>query len=98
MVQNLDDVYSIGTFAQIHEVQDLGDRLRLVVMAHRRIKIVGQVVEDVTENAPAGNNKLLYITFSLRNFFSVTNCNFTFYLAMFRVRCETEISTTKHDT
>ena len=48
LVQNLDDIYSVGTFAQIHEVQDLGNRLRLVVMAHRRIKIVGQILEDIT--------------------------------------------------
>ncbi|CAL7945330.1 unnamed protein product [Xylocopa violacea] len=47
IVQNLDDVYSVGTFAQIHEVQDLGNKLRLVVMAHRRIKIVGQILEDL---------------------------------------------------
>ncbi|KOC66312.1 Lon protease-like protein, mitochondrial [Habropoda laboriosa] len=40
VVENLDDIYPVGTFAQIHEVQDLGNRLRLVVMAHRRIKIV----------------------------------------------------------
>ncbi|XP_072746411.1 lon protease homolog, mitochondrial isoform X2 [Anoplolepis gracilipes] len=46
IVQNLDDIYSIGTFAQVHEVQDLGNRLRLVIMAHRRIKIVNQVFED----------------------------------------------------
>ncbi|KAL6425993.1 hypothetical protein ACFW04_008939 [Cataglyphis niger] len=48
IVQNLDDIYSIGTFAQIHEVQDLGNRLRLVIMAHRRIKIVNQIFEDPT--------------------------------------------------
>lgn len=47
IVQNLDDIYSVGTFAQIHEVQDLGNRLRLVVMAHRRIKIVGQILEEL---------------------------------------------------
>ncbi|XP_014209904.1 lon protease homolog, mitochondrial isoform X2 [Copidosoma floridanum] len=46
IVENIDDVYSIGTFAQILEVQDLGDRLRIVVMAHRRIKIIGQMIED----------------------------------------------------
>ncbi|KAG7196808.1 hypothetical protein KM043_016921 [Ampulex compressa] len=49
IVRNIDDVYSIGTFAQIHEMQDLGNRLRLVVMAHRRIKIVGQILEDLSE-------------------------------------------------
>ncbi|XP_078052685.1 lon protease homolog, mitochondrial isoform X2 [Augochlora pura] len=48
VVQNLSDIYSIGTFAQIHEVQDLGNRLRLVVMAHRRIKITGQILEEIS--------------------------------------------------
>lgn len=52
VVQNLDEVYSVGTFAQIHEVQDLGNRLRLVVMAHRRIKIVSQILEDLQKSAP----------------------------------------------
>jgi len=42
-VQSLDDIYSIGTFIQ---VQDLGNRLRLVVMAHRRIKIVNPIFEN----------------------------------------------------
>ena len=36
IVPSLDSVYSVGTFAQIHEMQDLGDRLRLVLMGHRR--------------------------------------------------------------
>lgn len=47
LIHNLDDVYSVGTFAQIQELQDLGDKLRMVVVAHRRIKITGQVVDDV---------------------------------------------------
>ncbi|XP_015437175.1 PREDICTED: lon protease homolog, mitochondrial isoform X2 [Dufourea novaeangliae] len=51
VVQNLDDIYPVGTFAQIHEVQDLGNRLRLVVMAHRRIKVVGQILEDIVPNS-----------------------------------------------
>lgn len=54
VVLNLDDVYNVGTFVQIHELQDVGDRLRLVVMAHRRIKIVKQI-EDVPEEAPEGS-------------------------------------------
>lgn len=49
VVKNLDDIYNIGVFAQIHEMQDLGDRLRLVVMAHRRIKIKGQILENLDE-------------------------------------------------
>ncbi|XP_077254303.1 lon protease homolog, mitochondrial isoform X1 [Temnothorax americanus] len=48
VVQSLDEIYPIGTFAQVHEVQDLGNRLRLVIMAHRRIKIVNQIFEDAT--------------------------------------------------
>ncbi|KAK4880984.1 hypothetical protein RN001_004303 [Aquatica leii] len=51
VVKTLNDVYKVGVFAQIHEMQDLGDRLRLVVMAHRRIKITGQILE-VEEDIP----------------------------------------------
>jgi ATP-dependent Lon protease len=47
IVNKVDDVYTIGTFAQIQEMQDLGDKLRLVVTAHRRIKILGQLFEDL---------------------------------------------------
>lgn len=49
VVQSLDDIYHIGTFAQIHEMQDLGERLRLVIMAHRRIKITGQLMDEIIE-------------------------------------------------
>ncbi|XP_030756996.1 lon protease homolog, mitochondrial isoform X2 [Sitophilus oryzae] len=49
VVNNTSDVYNIGVFAQIHEMQDLGDRLRLVVMAHRRIKITGQIFDHIDE-------------------------------------------------
>jgi ATP-dependent Lon protease len=60
IVNNLSDVYNIGTFALIHEMQDLGDKLRLMVTAHRRIKITGQLFEDL-EPPPAaekGKKKL----------------------------------------
>ena len=36
----------MGTFVQIHELQDLGNKLRLVVMAHRRIRITG-IISDL---------------------------------------------------
>ena len=49
VVDKLTDLYPVGTFVQIHELQDLGDKLRMIVMAHRRIKITGQMIEDVTE-------------------------------------------------
>ena len=45
-IKSLDDVYPIGAFVQIHEVHDMGDRLRMIVMAHRRIKIVGIASDD----------------------------------------------------
>jgi len=46
VIKNLDDIYPIGAFVQIHEVHDMGDRLRMIVMAHRRIKIVGLAPDD----------------------------------------------------
>ena len=46
VVESLADLYSTGTFAQIVELQDLGKRLRMVLMAHRRIKIIDQVKEE----------------------------------------------------
>lgn len=54
VVKSLSDVYPVGVFAQIHEMQDMGDRLRLVVMAHRRIKINNQILDDPaeTQNMP----------------------------------------------
>ena len=47
-MKNLDEIYSVGTFAQIREVQDLGDKLRMVVMGHRRINITGVAQDDLT--------------------------------------------------
>ncbi|XP_002133754.3 lon protease homolog, mitochondrial-like isoform X1 [Drosophila pseudoobscura] len=46
VVRSLDEVYQLGSFALIQEVMDLGDKLRLLLLAHRRIRITGQVVED----------------------------------------------------
>lgn len=39
VAESLDDIYSIGTFVQIHEMQDLGDKLRMIVMGHRRLEM-----------------------------------------------------------
>jgi hypothetical protein len=46
-IKSLDEVYNIGSFVQIHEVHDMGDRLRMIVMAHRRIRIAGLASDDV---------------------------------------------------
>ncbi|XP_074164762.1 lon protease homolog, mitochondrial [Sminthopsis crassicaudata] len=43
VVENLNEIYHTGTFVQIHEMQDLGDKLRMIVMGHRRIRINKQL-------------------------------------------------------
>lgn len=53
VVEKLDEIYQVGSFVQIHEVEDMGDRMRMIVMAHRRIEIVKQVFEDITPNSEA---------------------------------------------
>lgn len=56
VVGDLSQIHPIGTFVQIHELQDLGDKLRMVVMAHRRIKINELIVEDAVETAEAAQD------------------------------------------
>lgn len=37
VVDNVEnDLYSVGTFVQIHEMHDMGDKVRMIVMGHRR--------------------------------------------------------------
>lgn len=72
IVSNLDDLHQVGVFAQIHEMQDMDYKLRLVVMAHRRIKITGQFIEDEVETGPAGSFLILfYRRFNLFQYFFV---------------------------
>lgn len=47
----LDDVYDTGVFAQLSEVQDLGDRMRVILFGHRRIKIVKEFSEPEAKEA-----------------------------------------------
>lgn len=47
IVQSLDEIHQVGTFSQIHEIQDLGDKLRMIVMGHRRISINSVIPEDI---------------------------------------------------
>ncbi|XP_068176102.1 lon protease homolog, mitochondrial [Antennarius striatus] len=51
VVESLEAVYSTGTFVQIHEMQDLGDKLRMIVMGHRRIQITRQLEADPEDAA-----------------------------------------------
>ncbi|KAM7285560.1 lon protease homolog, mitochondrial [Ixodes scapularis] len=58
VVESLNDLYSVGTFVQIHELQDLGEKLRMIVMAHRRVKIVRQLFEaDEDETIRRSNRR-----------------------------------------
>lgn len=58
VVGSLSQIHPIGTFVQIHELQDLGDKLRMVVMAHRRIKINELIIEDAAETTQGGTLKI----------------------------------------
>jgi hypothetical protein len=53
VVTNTDDIYHVGSFVQIVEMQDLGSRLRMVVMSHRRISFQGKVEEPADQPAEA---------------------------------------------
>ncbi|KAM9687558.1 lon protease homolog, mitochondrial [Trichechus inunguis] len=55
VVESLDEIYHTGTFVQIHEMQDLGDKLRMIVMGHRRIHISRQL--EVEPEEPEAENK-----------------------------------------
>ncbi|KAL3866563.1 hypothetical protein ACJMK2_043851 [Sinanodonta woodiana] len=46
VVNKLNDIYHVGTFVQITELQDLGDKLRMIVMGYRRIHIKDVLPED----------------------------------------------------
>ena len=45
-VTDVNELYPIGSFVQIVEMQDLGHRLRMVVMAHRRISLQDRVIDS----------------------------------------------------
>ena len=38
-MDKLDDIYNVGTFCQVTEMRNVDDKLRLVLLGHRRIKI-----------------------------------------------------------
>ncbi|KAI9588340.1 lon protease homolog, mitochondrial isoform 1-T1 [Glossina fuscipes fuscipes] len=66
VVDKLDDIFKIGTFAQIQELQDLGDKLRMVVVAHRRIKITGQILEELVPTKKEKTTTIHYPLFNLK--------------------------------
>uniref|UniRef100_A0A8C0BVJ8 Lon protease homolog, mitochondrial n=1 Tax=Buteo japonicus TaxID=224669 RepID=A0A8C0BVJ8_9AVES len=56
VVEDLNEIYQMGTFVQIHEMQDLGDKLRMIVMGHRRIRINKQL--EVEPEEPENKQKI----------------------------------------
>ncbi|XP_063776157.1 lon protease homolog, mitochondrial [Pseudophryne corroboree] len=50
LVGSLDEIYHTGTFVQIHEMQDMDDKLRMIVMGHRRIRINKQLEVESDES------------------------------------------------
>ncbi|XP_064620790.1 lon protease homolog, mitochondrial-like isoform X2 [Lineus longissimus] len=57
VVDKLDDLHRLGTFVQIHELQDFGDKVRLIVMGHRRIKITGLLPDEEEEPSKKGRRR-----------------------------------------
>ncbi|XP_072261303.1 lon protease homolog, mitochondrial [Pyxicephalus adspersus] len=55
LVGSLDEIYHTGTFVQIHEMQDMEDKLRMIVMGHRRIHINKQL--DIEADDPKPEEK-----------------------------------------
>ena len=36
VVNNVDDLYNVGTFVQITELQEFGESMRMIIQGHRR--------------------------------------------------------------
>ena len=36
-MRSLDEIYKVGTFVQITELHDTGDRIRMIILGHRRL-------------------------------------------------------------
>ncbi|KAM4052265.1 lon protease homolog, mitochondrial isoform 2-T2 [Anomaloglossus baeobatrachus] len=65
-IGSLDEIYHTGTFVQIHEMQDMDDKLRMIVMGHRRIHISRQLDvesdESKTEEKAEGKKRRKHST------------------------------------
>ncbi|XP_033749705.1 lon protease homolog, mitochondrial-like [Pecten maximus] len=56
VVKDLDDLHSIGTFVQITSVQEFEGKLRLMLLAHRRIKITALASDSIEEDKKESAN------------------------------------------
>ncbi|KAG9509891.1 Lon protease-like, mitochondrial, partial [Fragariocoptes setiger] len=52
IVDKIEDIHSVGTFVRIHGFRDAGHKIHMLVSAHRRIKLIRQVIEEVNDSAP----------------------------------------------
>jgi len=65
----------------VHEVQDMGNKLKLVIMAHRRIKIVNQIFEDTSKSEHG--NKYFYLSYFLIIFSYLNKCHLVIDVSYF---------------
>ncbi|CAH8608585.1 unnamed protein product [Schistosoma intercalatum] len=49
VANSMDELHRVGTFVHIPEWDDLGSKIRLLVIGHRRIELIRPVVEDNVE-------------------------------------------------
>ena len=71
----MDDIYNTGTFCQVTEMRNVDDKLRLVLLGHRRIKITDianpedpkkELAEDVkTEEQPIAVDYITLVSYSI---------------------------------
>lgn len=97
VVQKLSDVYEIGSFAQIQEMQDLGDKLRLVVTAHRRVKIVGQLIEEL-EDIEGEKGERIQLPIGLLNVKCFLNSATTIKFPLFKTQISVSPDSSKPET
>lgn len=58
LISRMDDVYDIGSFCVIHELEEVNDRLKMVVSSVRRIKLVNPVLIADAETLGPDDAKL----------------------------------------
>ena len=46
-VTSLDDIHQVGAFVQITELYDMGDKIRMVVLGHRRFVKPHLIMSDI---------------------------------------------------
>lgn len=55
VIHSLDDIYHTGTFVQITEMHDTGDKIRMIINGHRRISITGAASVEIEDESDASD-------------------------------------------